>query len=128
VIEATKEQVMFGFNQFSKIEIHSLSSEEMPMNINFDKQICNIRSNCFEPSIFLVLVNDMFVLFDNKNMNAYKMIEYPSYKFHDINWSYNDKNLIIICGEFRKEEQITVSGFLKIKKFRSFQQLINDQE
>ena len=96
VIEATSELVMFGFNHYSKIEIHTLDSEEMPMNINFDKQICNIRSNPFGPSIFMVLVSDMFVLFDNKNMNGYKMIEYPAYKFHDVNWSYKDKNLMVI--------------------------------
>ena len=126
VIETTRNHVMFAFNKFSKIEIHHLNKSDAPMNINFDKQICSIQSNIYNTSIFLVLVNDMFVLFDNNNMKGYRMIEYPAYIFHDIRWSHRDKNLALICGEFRKNEQITYSGFIKLKRFKEFSELINN--
>lgn len=123
-IEATRTSVMFAFNKFTKVIIHNLKEKTDPMNINFDKQICSIRSNYFESSIFLVLVNDMFVLFDDRNMNGYRMIEYPTLTFHDISWSPFDGQLILVCGEFKRDEQITFSGFIKLKRFKSFQSII----
>ena len=123
IVETTCNRVMFAQNEHSQMEIHDLNGSEKPISINFDKQICNIRANPFHESLFLVLLTDMLVLFDIHQMKDYKVNVFKTLDFHDINWSHKDPRVMVVCGEFKNDDAISFSGFIKIKKLRKLDEL-----
>lgn len=119
IVENTSKKVIFAVNKFKKIYIFDIHQSIDMFWIDFDKHICSLKVNEFKDDVFLVLLPDMFAIFNLSDINEYIMKTYDNLIFHNLNWSNIDPNLFLLCGEFKKNEAITYSGFITFKRLTS---------